>query len=75
MALMICREYERHDPGHKGTFVNIVFNNICVFSEYKPPELKGKAVPGFTVFAMNNGQVLLCKVDVSTVQQIFKNAK
>lgn len=72
---MVVKTYMRVDPGHKDTEVDIVLNNVCFFTEYRPPELKGKAMPGITVFVMNSGSPMACKVEVKTVRQLFSSIR
>lgn len=69
------KEYIRVDPGHKDEPINVVFVNIATFAEYRPKELKGKAMPGHAIICMNNGQVLLVKAEVKSIKQIMETVR
>lgn len=74
MALVV-KDYERLDPGHKGTKIHIVMNNVAFFAPYCPPETKGEVLPGVTVVVMNCGAPMLIKCEPKDFKAVFATAR
>lgn len=66
------RIIERHDPGHQGTNIRVNLDHIAVYAAYAPKEAGGKVIEDYSTIVMSNGMVILGKITVKTLDDIFK---